>query len=123
MWDIFLQTLPFFMLIGLGYGSGRTGFFSPEATAYLTKFVFYFALSAMLFRFAANLSLGEIFDWQFVLAYLSVTSRSGPISPILTCPSLASERSAPRTANCRFFSSRFRACPRNPLAPVTSIIS
>ena len=73
MWDIFLQTLPFFMLIGLGYGSGRTGFFSPEATAYLTKFVFYFALSAMLFRFAANLSLGEIFDWQFVLAYLSAT--------------------------------------------------
>lgn len=73
MWDIFLQTLPFFMLIALGYGSGRTGFFSPEATAYLTKFVFYFALSAMLFRFSANLSLGEVFDWQFVLAYLSGT--------------------------------------------------
>ena len=73
MWDIFLQTLPFFMLIALGYGSGRTGFFSPEATAYLTKFVFYFALSAMLFRFSANLSLGELFDWQFVLAYLSAT--------------------------------------------------
>ena len=73
MWDIFLQTLPFFMLIALGYGSGRTGFFSPEATAYLTKFVFYFALSAMLFRFSANLSLGEILDWPFVLAYLSAT--------------------------------------------------
>ena len=25
----------------------------------------------MLFRFAANLSLAEIFDWQFVGAYLS----------------------------------------------------
>ena len=74
MWDIFLQTLPFFMLIALGYGSGRTGFFSPEATAYLTKFVFYFALSAMLFRFSANLSLAEIFDWQFVWAYLSATT-------------------------------------------------
>lgn len=70
MWDISLQTLPFFALIGLGYGAGRTGFFTPEATAYLTKFVFYFALSAMLFRFAANLSLQEIFDWPFVLAYL-----------------------------------------------------
>jgi predicted permease len=74
MWDIFLQTLPFFMLIALGYGSGRTGFFSPEATAYLTKFVFYFALSAMLFRFAANLSLADILDWQFVLAYLCATA-------------------------------------------------
>jgi predicted permease len=70
MLDIFLQTLPFFALIGLGYGAGRSGFFTPEATAYLTKFVFYFALSAMLFRFSANLSLGEIFDWPFVLAYL-----------------------------------------------------
>lgn len=69
MWDIFLQTLPFFALIGLGYGAGRTGFFTAEATAWLTKFVFYFALSAMLFRFAANLSIGDIFDWPFVLAY------------------------------------------------------
>ncbi len=70
MLDIFLQTLPFFALIGLGYGAGRTGFFTPEATAYLTKFVFYFALSAMLFRFSANLSLAEIIDWPFVFAYL-----------------------------------------------------
>ena len=70
MWDIFLQTLPFFGLIAVGYGAGRSGFFSPEATAYLTKFVFYFALSAMLFRFSANLSLAELFDWNFVGAYL-----------------------------------------------------
>ncbi|AGI66221.1 putative membrane transport protein [Octadecabacter antarcticus 307] len=70
MIEIFLQTLPFFALIGLGYGAGRSGFFTPEATAYLTKFVFYFALSAMLFKFSANLSLNEIFDWPFVLAYL-----------------------------------------------------
>jgi len=70
MIDIFLQTLPFFALIALGYWSGRSGFFSSEAIVYLTKFVFYFALSAMLFRFAANMSLGEIFDWAFVGAYL-----------------------------------------------------
>ncbi|MEQ8368653.1 MAG: AEC family transporter, partial [Roseicyclus sp.] len=70
MVEIFLKTLPFFLLIGLGYQACRTGFFTAEAAAYLTKFVFYFALSAMLFRFAANLSLGEIFDWWFVAAYL-----------------------------------------------------
>lgn len=70
MIEIFLKTLPFFALIGLGYWAGKSGFFSAEATAYLTKFVFYFALSAMLFRFAANLSLGEIFDWRFAAAYL-----------------------------------------------------
>ncbi|MEO0654611.1 MAG: AEC family transporter [Pseudomonadota bacterium] len=73
MVDIFLQTLPFFALIGLGYWAGYTGFFSEEATAYLTKFVFYFALSAMLFRFSANLSLADVLDWDFVLAYLAAT--------------------------------------------------
>ncbi len=73
MWDIFLKTLPFFMLIAVGYGAARTRFFTPEATAYLTKFVFYFALSAMLFRFSANLSLDAILDWPFVLAYLAGT--------------------------------------------------
>lgn len=71
MLEIFLKTLPFFALIALGFQACRTDFFTSEAAAYLTKFVFYFALSAMLFRFAANLSLAEIFDWQFVGAYLS----------------------------------------------------
>ena len=74
MTDILFQTLPFFAIIALGYGAGRTGFFTPEATATLTKFVFYFALSAMLFRFSANLSLGAVFDWNFMLAYLLGTS-------------------------------------------------
>ncbi|MCZ7674811.1 MAG: AEC family transporter [Roseovarius sp.] len=73
MLDIFLQTLPFFLILGLGYGSGRIGFFPEEATAWLTRFVFYFALSAMLFRFAANLSVGEVFDIRFIAAYLWAT--------------------------------------------------
>jgi malonate transporter and related proteins len=71
MLPILLKTLPFFALIGVGWWAGRVRFFSPEATAYLTKFVFYFALSAMLFRFAANLSLAEIWDSRFAAAYLS----------------------------------------------------
>ena len=70
MGAILLQTLPFFGLIALGYGAGRTRFFSAEATAALTKFVFYFALSAMLFRFAATLSLGELISWPLIWAYL-----------------------------------------------------
>lgn len=73
MLAIFLKTLPFFAIIGLGYMAGRRGFFNQEATAYLTKFVFYFALSAMLFKFSANLSLGEILDWQVIWAYLAGT--------------------------------------------------
>ncbi len=71
MLAIFLKTLPFFALIGLGWAAGRLRFFPEAATEWLTRFVFYFALSAMLFRFAANLSLAEIFDPAFALAYLS----------------------------------------------------
>ena len=48
------------MLIALGYEATRKGFFPEEANVYLSKFVFYFVLSAML-------------DWSFVLAYLSAT--------------------------------------------------
>ena len=70
MLDIFLKTLPFFAVIALGYGAGRTGFFTREATQYLTKFVFYFALSAMLFKFSAGLSLSEVWNGWLVVAYL-----------------------------------------------------
>ena len=71
MLPILLKTLPFFLLIGLGYGAGRARFFPPEAVAWLTRFVFYFALSAMLFSFAATLPLDRIRDGRFMLAYLS----------------------------------------------------
>lgn len=70
----FLQSLPFFALIGLGYGAVRTGLFAAEANAALTRFVFYFALSALLFRFTAQLSLAEILDWALVKGYLAATT-------------------------------------------------
>ena len=73
MIEIFYKTVPFFALIGLGYWAGYTRFFTAEATAYLTKFVFYFALSAMLFRFAANLSIAEVWDTNLVAGYLAGT--------------------------------------------------
>ena len=74
MLAILLETLPFFALIALGYWAGRSGFFTPEATAYLTKFVFYFALSAMIFRFASNLELREVWDSNQSWGYLFGTS-------------------------------------------------
>ncbi|MDB6178943.1 AEC family transporter [Paracoccus sp. Z330] len=70
MFEIFQKTLPFFGLIGLGWLAARTRFFPQDAAAWLTKFVFFFALSAMLFRFAARLDLPALFDLPFVLAYL-----------------------------------------------------
>ncbi len=74
MLEIFLKTLPFFALIGLGYLAVRLHFFTTEATVWLTRFVFYFALSAMLFRFAADLSLAQVYDGRFVIAYLTGTA-------------------------------------------------
>ncbi|MFV0408307.1 MAG: AEC family transporter [Paracoccus sp. (in: a-proteobacteria)] len=73
MLDIFIKTLPFFALIGLGWLAARTRIFPPEGAAWLTRFVFYFALSAMLFRFAATLDIGEIWDPAFAAAYLTGT--------------------------------------------------
>ncbi|MFV0301601.1 MAG: AEC family transporter [Paracoccus sp. (in: a-proteobacteria)] len=70
MLAIFLKTLPFFGLIGLGWLAARTRFFPEQGAIWLTKFVFFFALSAMLFRFAASLDLAALFDLRFVLAYL-----------------------------------------------------
>ena len=70
---IFFKTLPFFAIIGLGYFAVRRGMFTAEATAYLTKFVFYFALSAMLFQFSSTLSLGALLQWNFIFAYLLAT--------------------------------------------------
>jgi len=71
MLDIFLQTVPFFALIGLGFVAARTDFIPQEARVYLTTFVFYFALSAMLFRFASSLSVTDLWDPQFAMAYLA----------------------------------------------------
>ncbi|MGZ3215197.1 AEC family transporter [Paracoccus sp. T5] len=70
MTEILLKTLPFFALIGLGWGAAAIRFFPAEGAVWLTRFVFYFALSAMLFRFAAGLDMAALFDLRFVLAYL-----------------------------------------------------
>ena len=69
MLPIFLKTLPFFAIIGLGYLSARSRFFPPEASALITKFVFYFALSAMLFKLAATLPIEDLWQPQFLMAY------------------------------------------------------
>lgn len=70
MLAVFLNTLPFFGLIALGFVAAYSGNFTREATVYLTKFIFYFPLSAMIFNFASELSLGDIFEFKFTAAYL-----------------------------------------------------
>lgn len=71
MLEILLKTLPFFALVGVGWLAGQLRMFTKEGTAWLTKFVFYFALSAMLIRICANISLAALFDARFAGAYLT----------------------------------------------------
>ena len=74
MISIFLQTAPFFLIVAIGYFSGKYKFLGKRGTDAITKFVFYFALSAMLFRFSSQLEISEIFDLKFVGCYVAATS-------------------------------------------------
>lgn len=85
MIEIFLKIVPFFLLIGTGYGAARSGLFRGEAVVHLTKFVFYFALSAMLFNFSSTLPFAEIFNRDLALAYLIATS---VVYVLVTCAAL-----------------------------------
>ena len=74
MISILLQTAPFFLIVAIGYFSGKYKFLGKRGTDAITKFVFYFALSAMLFRFSSQLEISEIFDLKFVGCYVVATS-------------------------------------------------
>ncbi|MDO5529941.1 MAG: AEC family transporter [Paracoccus sp. (in: a-proteobacteria)] len=95
MIDVFLKTLPFFALIGLGWLAARLRLFPAEAAAWLTKFVFYFALSAMLFRLAARLPLDQLWDPRFALAYLLGSSAVWVVG---VASALSSRQSLPEAA-------------------------
>lgn len=73
MLPMLMQMTPFFAVIGVGYLSVRGGWLTPAAIGALTRFVFLFPLSALLFRFAADLSLAEVFAWRPALAYVAAT--------------------------------------------------
>lgn len=62
-------TLPFFALIGAGYGAGRGGLVAGDGVRGLNLFVFYFALPALLFRATWAKPLGEMVAPDFALAY------------------------------------------------------
>lgn len=74
MLAVFLKTLPFFALIGLGYAAVRARVFTAEGTAWLTRFVFFFPLSALLFGFAARLPLDRLLDARLGLAWLGAST-------------------------------------------------
>lgn len=61
--------VPVFGIVALGYGAARTGLFPHEATKGLSRFVFDYAIPAMLFRTMATTELPETIQWGFLISY------------------------------------------------------
>ncbi len=62
-------TLPFFALVACGYLAARARRVAGSAVGALNTFVLYFALPAMLFRFAASAPIGTIANPPVIAAY------------------------------------------------------
>ena len=62
-------TVPFFALVLLGYVAARRRWVPTEAVPAFNGFLLYFAVPAMLFRFASNTPIGEITNGAYFLAW------------------------------------------------------
>src|SRR5688572_2082167 len=62
-------TLPFFALIFLGYLAAARRWVPVEAVPAFNGFLLYFAVPAMLFRFAANTPIEQLVNVRFFMAW------------------------------------------------------
>src|SRR5450631_828264 len=62
-------TVPFFALVWFGYVAARRGWVPTEAVPAFNGFLLYFAVPAMLFRFAANTPFADITNGRYFLAW------------------------------------------------------
>lgn len=69
--QILTIVLPVFALIGIGYGSARSGLLDSTIGDALGQFVFVIAIPIMIFRTLATSSLGGVSPWGFWFAYFS----------------------------------------------------
>lgn len=61
--------VPVFGIVGLGYGAARTGLFPADANRGLSRFVFDFAIPALLFRSMATTELPPTIEWGYLISY------------------------------------------------------
>lgn len=69
MQTIFGVTVPFFALVWFGYIAARRGWVPTEAVPAFNGFLLYFAVPAMLFRFASNTPFAEIANGRYFVAW------------------------------------------------------
>jgi predicted permease len=68
MTEIAIIALPFFGLILLGYGAGRSGRVGEEGAGGLKFFVGYLALPALFLQIVAKSPFSDLTNWSFVLS-------------------------------------------------------
>ena len=61
--------VPVFGTVALGFGMARAGIFTRETGAGLTRFMFYLAIPAMLFRGLVSAELPERVPWAYLMAF------------------------------------------------------
>lgn len=70
MQQVLVLTFPFFALVLCGFGAARSRLMPVSAIPGLNIFVLYFALPAMLFRFAAGMPIERMLDGTNFIVYL-----------------------------------------------------
>src|SRR5512140_2048850 len=71
MQAIFAVTVPFFLLVLIGYVAAQREILPESAIPGLNAYVLFFALPCMLFRFGSSLPLGKLLDPQLIAIYAS----------------------------------------------------
>lgn len=61
--------IPFFALIFFGFAAALRGWVPPAAVPAFNGFLLYFAVPALLFRFASNAAFAQIMNGRFFMAY------------------------------------------------------
>lgn len=64
-------TLPFFAVVALGYGAGKTKLIDPKSAGSINVFVFYFAMPALVIGALARQEIAAILDWRFLFGWLA----------------------------------------------------
>lgn len=69
MFTILQTVLPVFLVLGSGYASARTGWFTPEAAGYLNAFAVRLAVPALLFAAMLKLDFGAAMQPGMLLGF------------------------------------------------------
>ena len=62
--------IPVFGIVLAGYLAGRFSVLGSESAVALNRFVYYFALPALLFVFTARAPLAKVLNWPFIAAFI-----------------------------------------------------